>query len=235
MYKSTLIPSCMFLCGTATNVLWICRVKREKQVPCFAVETSRGVCFCFSSTRSIGLISGQTHVCSSPIIWRKIHIFGFFFSFTINYRNQPAFYSVFKQYMKIYQIYAGLQPNPSLMGTLNVHQYDEFSHLYNVYTIHQAKPHWLHFEKKVDNLGFGSTVNTLCRTVAHFYEALLQCSIYVEQWLLGMWNCEVCAGVCCGISLRRKLDFSAKKNDFPFVGSGFHQVILQAIQQIAFK
>ena len=71
----------------------------------------------------------------------KIHIFGFFFSFTINYRNQPAFYSVFKQYMKIYQIYAGLQPNPSLMGTLNVHQYDEFSHLYNVYTIHQAKPH----------------------------------------------------------------------------------------------
>ena len=44
----------------------------------------------------------------------------------------------------------------------------------------------LHFEKKVDNLGFGSTVNTLCRTVAHFYEALLQCSIYVEQRLLGM-------------------------------------------------
>ena len=145
----------------------------------FCGRTSRGVCFCFSSTRSIGLISGQTHVCSSPIIWRKIHIFGFFFSFTINYRNQPAFYSVFKQYMKIYQIYAGLQPNPSLMGTLNVHQYDEFSHLYNV---HYPSSHIDYIlRKKVDNLGFGSTVNTLCRTVAHFYEALLQCSIYVEQ------------------------------------------------------
>ena len=206
MYKSTLIPSCMFLCGTATNVLWICKVKREKQVPCFAVETSRGVCFCFSSTRSIGLISGQTHVCSSPIIWRKIHIFGFFFSFTINYRNQPAFYSVFKQYMKIYQIYAGLQPNPSLMGTLNVHQYDEFSHLYNVYTIHQAKPHWLHFEKKVDNLGFGSTVNTLCRTVAHLWGALAMFNICgtmtarnVKLWSL------------CGCLLR---DFSAQKIGF---------------------
>ena len=162
----------------------------------------------------------------------KIHIFGFFFSFTINYRNQPAFYSVFKQYMKIYQIYAGLQPNPSLMGTLNVHQYDEFSHLYNV---HYPSSHIDYILRKKLIIWALAQQSTHYAGQWHIYEALLQCSIYVEQWLLGMWNCEVCAGVCCGISLRRKLDFSAKKNDFPFVGSGFHQVILQAIQQIAFK
>ena len=178
----------------------------------FCGRTSRGVCFCFSSTRSIGLISGQTHVCSSPIIWRKIHIFGFFFSFTINYRNQPAFYSVFKQYMKIYQIYAGLQPNPSLMGTLNVHQYDEFSHLYNV---HYPSSHIDYIlRKKVDNLGFGSTVNTFMRR---------SCNVQY------MWNndcseCEIVksvrvfvAGFLCAenwISLQRKMIFLLSALDF---------------------
>ena len=43
-----------------------------------------------------------------------------------------------------YQNYAGLQPNPSLMGALKVHQYDEFSPLYNV---HYQSSHLIHFEK----------------------------------------------------------------------------------------
>ena len=200
--------------------MWICIVKREKQVPCFAVETSRGVCFCFSSTRSIGLISGQTHVCSSPIIWRKIHIFGFFFSFTINYRNQPAFYSVFKQYMKIYQIYAGLQPNPSLMGTLNVHQYDEFSHLYNV---HYPSSHIDYILRKKLIIWALAQQSTHYAGQWHIYEALLQCSIY-------MWNnndcseCEIVksvrvfvAGFLCAenwISLQRKMIFLLSALDF---------------------
>ena len=33
---------------------------------------------------------------------------------------------------------------------------------------------------------------------------------------MGGLECEVCVDVCCGISLRTKLDFSAKKNEFPF-------------------
>ena len=70
----------------------------------------------------------------------------------------------------------------------------------------------------------------------------LQCSI-CSSGLPNAQECEVCVDVCCGISLRRKLDFSAmkigflckenwislqRKKNFPFAGSGFHRVILQA-------